>query len=224
MVNDTNTLISKVKELGPWFHQIEVAEGVRTRDIAPTSGPQPKDHPIDRWVILENVIPRDLSGLRILDIGCADGFFAPEMARRGAKVLAVDAAPKRIARLSWLISHFELPNITTRVATLESMANARERFDFVLMLALFYHLRSPQLGLDIVSKFTDTLYLESLLHDTDDAAYLYLLRPREGVHLPKWTPTEKCILEMLAFAGFNEITVLGHPASIGNRGLYLAKR
>ena len=74
MITDTSTLISKVKELGPWFHQIEVAEGVRTRDIAPSPGPQPRDHPLDRWIILEKVIPRDLSGLRILDIGALKAF------------------------------------------------------------------------------------------------------------------------------------------------------
>jgi tRNA (mo5U34)-methyltransferase len=224
MITDTSTLISKVKELGPWFHQIEVAEGVRTRDIAPSPGPQPRDHPLDRWIILEKVIPRDLSGLRILDIGCAEGFFAIEMARRGAQVVAVDAAPQYIARLNWLIAHFGLANITTRVATIESMAEANERFDFVLMIALLYHLRSPQLGLDIVSKFTNTLYLESLLHDSNDNSYLYLRQPVEGVQfMPKWIPTEKCILDMLAFAGFSNTTILGRPANLQNRGLYLAR-
>lgn len=226
MTTETNELISKVKELGPWFHQIEVAEGVRTRDIAPSPGRQPRDHPIDRWLVLEKIIPQDLSGLRILDIGCAEGFFAIEMARRGAEVVAVDAAPKHIARLDWLRSHFGLANITTRVATLESMAQTNERFDFILMIALLYHLRSPQLGLDIVSHLTNTLYLESLLHDSNDNSYLYLRQPVEGGGpvIPKWIPTEKCILDMLAFAGFSDITILDRPSNLGNRGLYLAKR
>ncbi|HCP90836.1 MAG TPA: hypothetical protein DIT76_02115 [Spartobacteria bacterium] len=144
---------------------------------------------------------------------------------RGAQVVAVDAAPSHITRLNWLIAHFGLANITTRVATIESMAEANERFDFVLMIALLYHLRNPQLGLDIVSKFTDTLYLESLLHSSNDESYLYLRQPLEGVHfVPKWIPTEKCILDMLAFAGFSDVSILGRPANIGNRGLYLARR
>ena len=35
-------------------------------------------------------LPEDLSGLKALDVGTADGFFAFEMERRGAEVSAID--------------------------------------------------------------------------------------------------------------------------------------
>jgi len=38
----------------------------------------------------------DVRGMRLLDVGCGSGYFAREMARRGARVLAIDIAPRMI--------------------------------------------------------------------------------------------------------------------------------
>ena len=66
----------KVEELGPWFHQIDLGNGLMTRSIAPSPGPQPVDHPLQRWEKIMNELPADLSGMRILDLGSSDGFFS----------------------------------------------------------------------------------------------------------------------------------------------------
>ena len=39
----------------------------------------------------------DVEGLEVLDLGCGTGYFAREMARRGARVTAVDLSPKMLA-------------------------------------------------------------------------------------------------------------------------------
>jgi len=39
----------------------------------------------------------DVSGLRVLDVGCGSGYLAREMARRGAHVTAIDISPRMIA-------------------------------------------------------------------------------------------------------------------------------
>ncbi len=62
-----------------WYHVIELAEGVSTPG----------------WIDLRAVrdtppIPRDLHGQRALDIGTFDGFWAFELERRGAAVVAID--------------------------------------------------------------------------------------------------------------------------------------
>ena len=113
---DSTQLTERVKALGPWFHQIEVAPGIRTRDIAPSVGPQPVDHPRSRWEVVGPHLPADLQGARVLDIGCADGFFTLELARRGATVVAQDAARGMINRLEWAARVQGLwSRITTRV-------------------------------------------------------------------------------------------------------------
>ncbi|SDZ47989.1 Mg-protoporphyrin IX methyltransferase [Jannaschia faecimaris] len=48
-----------------------------------------------RAIILSQM-PRDLTGLRVLDAGCGTGALAHEMARRGADVLAIDISPQLV--------------------------------------------------------------------------------------------------------------------------------
>ncbi|MEM1403331.1 MAG: magnesium protoporphyrin IX methyltransferase [Pseudomonadota bacterium] len=45
---------------------------------------------------LLNWLPKDLTGLRVLDAGCGTGLLSVDMARRGANVLAVDLSPQLI--------------------------------------------------------------------------------------------------------------------------------
>jgi len=212
-----------VIDIGPWFHQIDLGNGILTRSISPTEGPQPLNHPHSRWEILKKVLPENLKGLRVLDIGCADGFFALELARRGAEVVAIDAAASRVRRLNYLIKYFGLTNISAEVGRLEDLQDSQEKFDFVFMIALLYHLKDPLQGLEIMAGITDKLYLESALHLTNEDSYMFLKPPQEGNnHRPKWFPTEKCVFDLLKYVGFSEIQTLERPRH--NRGIYIANK
>jgi len=61
-----------------WYHTIELAPGLVTPGF------------IDLRDTAERVLPDDLSGRRCLDVGTFDGFWAFEMERRGAEVVAID--------------------------------------------------------------------------------------------------------------------------------------
>jgi tRNA (mo5U34)-methyltransferase len=64
----------------PWYHTLELGDGVVTEAMF--------DH---RPVLDRYPVPADLSGLRCLDVGTMDGFWAFEMERRGAaSVTAID--------------------------------------------------------------------------------------------------------------------------------------
>src|SRR5688572_20791798 len=65
-----------------WYHQIEVAPGIITPGV--NNSARVLAH-------LETLgLPQQATGLRVLDIGCRDGFFSFELEKRGAEVLGVD--------------------------------------------------------------------------------------------------------------------------------------
>ena len=220
---DREALIQRVIEIGPWFHSIDMGEGIRTREVAPLPGPQPDDHPRERWADLTGVVPADLSGQRILDIGSADGFYTLEFARRGAlEVVAVDAWAKHVNRVTWLGEYFGLGNITPVLGRIEEL-DVRKigRFDAVFMLGLLYHLKDPLAGLEAVSELSDVLYLETISIFDDANPYLYLKPPQAGVHsVAKWIPTTRCIRDMLGTVGFTRVEEVTPPYHSRPKGRY----
>ena len=75
----------RVRELGPWFHNLDRG-GVMT---APDHFLG--DYPAAKWRGFAQAIPADLSGKTALDVGCNAGFYSIEMKRRGAeRVVGID--------------------------------------------------------------------------------------------------------------------------------------
>lgn len=85
---------------------------------------------------------RPFEGLRLLDIGCGGGLLSEPMARLGAEVVGVDAAPRNIpvARLHAEQSGLE---IDYRHGTAEGLAESGERFDVVLNMEVIEHVADP---------------------------------------------------------------------------------
>jgi tRNA (mo5U34)-methyltransferase len=76
---DAVALRAEIERL-PWYHTLELGNGVVTQGMF--------DH---RPVLDRYGLPPDLTGLRCLDVGTMDGFWAFEMERRGAaEVTALD--------------------------------------------------------------------------------------------------------------------------------------
>jgi SAM-dependent methyltransferase len=76
-----------VRENPAWYHTIELAPGVTTPGA------------VDLRRVAAKMLPDDLSGLRALDVGTFDGFWAFEMERRGAEVVALDV--ERVEAAEW---------------------------------------------------------------------------------------------------------------------------
>jgi tRNA (mo5U34)-methyltransferase len=81
----TSRVQQRIRELGKWFHNLDLA-GVPT---APDHFLG--DYPQNKWRQFAHAIPFDLHGRTVLDIGCNAGFYSIEMKKRGAdRVVAVD--------------------------------------------------------------------------------------------------------------------------------------
>jgi len=76
-----------VRDNPAWYHTIDLAPGVTTPGA------------VDLREVAARMLPPDLSGKRALDIGTFDGFWAFEMERRGAEVVALDV--ERVEAAEW---------------------------------------------------------------------------------------------------------------------------
>jgi tRNA (mo5U34)-methyltransferase len=146
-----STLAAEV-EKHVWYHTLDLGNGVVTSGMF--------DH---RGISEQNVLPADLSGLRCLDVGTMDGFWAFEMERRGAaEVVAVDLDDP--AKLDWPASlrsvtvktidetkraRFELARdalgskVRREVRSVYELDTDLGLFDFVFCGDLLVHLKDP---------------------------------------------------------------------------------
>ncbi len=85
-----------------------------------------------------------LSGARVLDVGCGGGLLAESLARAQARVTAIDLAPSMVetARLHALDSGLE---IDYRVESAELLANAHAgKFDVLTCMEMLEHVPDPE--------------------------------------------------------------------------------
>ncbi len=144
-------LASEIVELGPWFHNLHLPDGTQTAPEHPLG-----DFPRRVWKAFAPEMPADMTGSRVLDLGCNAGFYAFELADRGAEVLGVDIDGRYLEQARWAAQHLD-PEGRVQF-TRRHVYRLREldrRFDLVMMMGLLYHLRYPLLALDIVGELAD---------------------------------------------------------------------
>jgi len=149
----------KINELGPWFHNISLM-GVQT---AP--GHFLGDYPSAKWRGFQNAIPQDLTNMSVLDIGCNGGFYSIEMKKRGARrVLGIDHDEQYLDQARFATEVLGL-DISFRQMSVYDLPKLQERFDLVLFLGVFYHLRYPLLALDLLRQYVvkDWFIFQSML-------------------------------------------------------------
>ena len=136
---------ARITELAPWFHNMDLG-GVRT---APDHFLY--DYPAVKFADFKHVIPDDLTGKTVLDIGCNGGFYAMEMKRRGAgRVMAIDSDPHYLAQARFACEVNGLRDIEFVQLDVYNVAALGERFDLVVFMGVLYHLRHPLLALDLI--------------------------------------------------------------------------
>jgi O-antigen chain-terminating methyltransferase len=91
--------------------------------------------------------------LRVLDLGCAQGFFSLSLAKLGATVVGVEFQEPNIAVCNALAAEWPHLKVTFQKEFVEDVIGRLERdqYDLVLGLSIFHHL-VHRLGMDIVQK------------------------------------------------------------------------
>ena len=222
---DRSEIERRVRELGPWFHNLDL-HGVRT---APDHFLG--DYPMLKWRRFASALPGDLHGKSVLDIGCNAGFFSLEMKRRGAeRVVAIDTEAGYLKQAEFAAEILQLELELHRMSVYD-VASLRERFDIVFFTGVFYHLRYPLFALDLIRQHVagDTLVFQSMQRGSRDvvsvaADYAFTERkifddpafPRmhfveqryAGDPTNWWIPNRACVEALLRSSGF---AVRAHP-------------
>ncbi|MFD2055893.1 class I SAM-dependent methyltransferase [Mesorhizobium calcicola] len=179
-----------------WHHKFEVFPGV----VTPGS--------YDPQFLLEKLrLPDDMTGLRALDIGPSDGFFSMHMARRGARVTAVDYRAKSghgfeaMEQLTGLEFDYRQMNLY------DIPGSDIGEFDLVLFLGVLYHLPDMMRALNIVSQLcrsrllVETQFEPELMPGVAVAQY-YEASTLAGDITNFWAPNKECLFAMLRDTGF----------------------
>lgn len=137
-----------INELAPWFHNLHLPDGLCTAPDHPLG-----DFPAFKWQQLGDVVPADLSGAFVLDIGCNAGYYSFQLAARGAAVLAIDSDEHYLRQARWAAQWLD-PDGRVEFARMQvyELGDLGRTFDLVLFLGVLYHLRYPQLALDLVAR------------------------------------------------------------------------
>jgi tRNA (mo5U34)-methyltransferase len=160
----TKTLAEEIEALGPWFHNL------RLRGVETAPEHFLGNYPEVKFDRFRDALPADMTGLSVLDIGCNAGFYSLEMKRRGARrVLGIDSDEHylRQARFAAEISDLD---VEFQRMLVWDIATLGERFDLVIFMGVFYHLRHPLLALDLIHKHVvkDLFLFQSMQRGSKD--------------------------------------------------------
>jgi 2-polyprenyl-3-methyl-5-hydroxy-6-metoxy-1,4-benzoquinol methylase len=125
-----------------FYHIIQVLEGVYTQgreNLVPV-----------QQVPLNMLRTVDLTGKRVLDIGCRDGLFSFEAERLNAKeIIGIDNDLSRGA-IEFLIPHFQSQVQMHEMNLFDLHPDRFGVFDFILFVGVLYHLRYPFWALRLI--------------------------------------------------------------------------
>ena len=148
----------RVRELGWWYQDFELPSGVRTG-----TGKPPSYKPDERWRVIEPFVPDDLAGKSILDVGGNAGYFSIQMKLRGAgRCVLLEPYEEFVAQAKYAAESFRVDLEIVNEDVHTYCLTTEERFDYVLFLGLFYHLKHPGLVLDRLAEMTkERIYFHS---------------------------------------------------------------
>jgi tRNA (mo5U34)-methyltransferase len=149
-------ILSELKRLEPWFHRIDLGGGIYTKTESVMG--EPVDHPHGPWQTIQKLLPLDLRGKTVLDVGCNAGFYSFEAKRRGVKrVLGVDGQRQHVRQGLFVRKVLGLDVEFRRLNVYELSPRSVGQFDITLALGLLYHLKHPILALENLYQVTKEL-------------------------------------------------------------------
>ena len=146
-----------IQSHGPWFYRFEFEGGLETTTLLP---PSVADIFETRRQMVNSVVDgyfgARLAEVECLDIGCHEGFYSLEMARKGVRrVVGIDAREENLSRARFVAEAMGVRSIEYRWGRVETLAaDVSHKFDLTLFLGLLYHVEDPMRCLREVAAVT----------------------------------------------------------------------
>lgn len=131
---EQETLLAQLKNLMPWRKGPFNVFGI------PINTEWRSDW---KW---HRVLPHisDLTGRRVLDVGCGSGYHAWRMYGAGAsEVIGIDPSPRFVVQFYMLKKYWPQAPVDVVPVTLDSLPPNLQAFDSCFSMGVFYHRRSP---------------------------------------------------------------------------------
>jgi tRNA (mo5U34)-methyltransferase len=233
-------ITERVNRLAPWFHCIDLGDGLVTKSQSAIG--EPIEHPRPTWENVKGCVPADLSGQTVLDVGCNAGFYSIEMKRRGAaRVLGLDSQRDLIRQAEFVREVLGLNIEYARKSVYDLDPFAMGQFDVTLALGLIYHCKHLVLALEKLFLITRRLLvLETAIYPPEKApesfeyeeggerptlhplAYVEN-RPEAKEAVYNWfLPSTAALTALLKNVGFDKIEVL--PTANSDRAVIACKK
>ena len=170
------------------------------------------------WV--GSLIPENLEGKTVLDIGTADGYYSFLCESRGAKkVVAVDwyefpgfsAAHKildsKVEFRKYIIDENTLGMTIEKIlGNMDTISEIKEKFDIVLLFGVLYHLPNPIMVMQNLLQQTNMLLIATHIIESNEPAMYYY---PEGSLTSEdttswWIPTPSCLTDIGKRIGFEK--------------------
>ena len=204
----------RLAELGQnpgWYQDIELPGGrhTKTRRV----GGEDIDHPRKRFREVEPALPRDMTGMSVLDIGCNAGHFAFQAADRGATtVVGVDRHPGYIDQAKFC-AEVRGQDVDFLVMDIYDLPSLGQTFDFVFCVGILYHCKYIKQAVESVCTVSgSTVVVETAIHPgNNDLPLIRFVRASQYVgpnasgaaRLPgHWHPNMTALKDLFSEGGF----------------------
>jgi tRNA (mo5U34)-methyltransferase len=211
-------LLERANEIS-WYHALELAPGFVTPgwfDLRP--------------YVAEYGLPERMDGMRALEVGTWDGFWAFEMERRGAEVVALDHDderdldwPPRRRRTEWPATRrgegFRLARdvLGSRVERLDlsiydALPENLGSFDLVFCGSVLIHLRDQLLALERIANLCTGTFISAEEYDRLTGLIPFPVaryRADRDSDVVFWQPSVRTWKRMMWSAGFERVSEHG---------------
>jgi tRNA (mo5U34)-methyltransferase len=162
-------ILLELKRLEPWFHRIDLGNGLYTKSASAIG--EPLEHPRPTWEKVKVCLPEGVAGKTVLDVGCNAGFYAIEMKRReAARVLGIDSQRNLISQAIFVRDLLGLEIEYRRMSVYDLDPRDLGQFDITLALGLLYHCKHLVLALEKLFTVTrELLIIETAIYPPEHA-------------------------------------------------------